>query len=155
MRWTATPTRTASIRRWTGRYTVTESQTALAEIEPLQPGQPERLRIFFPHSVAQRTTQWERGDDPLTQFAFTDYQDENGNFDAYGRPHRQTQIACPRGWRDLADHPGEAYLATHSVTDYAERADDVRLMVDRVARVTTFEIQDTANKKLDEVRPAG
>ena len=50
-------------------YTVTESQTALVEIEPLQPGQPERLRIFYPHGVAQRTTQWERGNDPLTQFA--------------------------------------------------------------------------------------
>ena len=38
----------------------------------------QRLRIFFPHPLAQRTTQWERGDEPMTQFAFTD------DYDAYG-----------------------------------------------------------------------
>ena len=27
----------------------------------------KRLRIFFPHPVAQRTTQWERGGEPMTQ----------------------------------------------------------------------------------------
>src|SRR4029434_5143893 len=36
------------------------------------------LRIFFPHARVQRTTQWERGDDPMTQFVFTD------DYDAYG-----------------------------------------------------------------------
>lgn len=132
-------------------YTVTESRTALEEIDAPRGAEP-RTRIFFPHGVAQRTTQWERGDDPLTQSAFTDYRDENGDFDAYGRPHRQTQIACPRGWSGLADHPGEDYLATFARTDYLTRDDTDHFMVDRVARSTSFEIQTTTGKTLAEVR---
>lgn len=33
----------------------------------------DRQHIFFPHLLAQRTTQWERGNDPMTQFAFTSH----------------------------------------------------------------------------------
>ena len=39
----------------------------------------ERQRIFFPHPLAQRTTQWERGDEPMTRFVFTD------DYDGYGQ----------------------------------------------------------------------
>ena len=67
-----------------------------------RPASTDRQRIFFPHSVAQRTTQWERGDDPMTQFAFTD------DYDDVGQPRRQVAIACPRGWRTLADTPARA-----------------------------------------------
>ena len=50
-------------------YTVTEYAYDLRE-EP-SAGDPGRPRVFFPFQVAQRTTQWERGDDPMTQFTFT------------------------------------------------------------------------------------
>ncbi len=134
-------------------YTVTESQYALAEVDP-PVGQAERQHIFFPHAIAQRTTQWERGDDPMTQFTFTDHRDENGDLDTYGRPLRQTQIACPRGWRTLADTPAIGYLASRTRTDYAERDDGNRYMVDRVKRTTTLEFKqvDTHGKKLGELR---
>src|SRR5262249_13952551 len=74
-------------------YTVTEYAYGLrpgpeeARVDSDEPG------IFFPHRVAQRTTQWERGDDPLTQFTFTDTED----YDAFGQLRRSTSIACPRG----------------------------------------------------------
>ena len=71
------------------------------------------MRIFFPHTLGQRVTQWERGDDPMTQFSFTE------RLRYFGQPRRQTQIACPRGWRGLEDIPGQPYLATRSQTVFA------------------------------------
>src|SRR6185436_11660334 len=47
-------------------YTVTESVSGIREESPPEPEDIDRLRIFFPHTLAVRTTQWERGDDPLT-----------------------------------------------------------------------------------------
>ena len=50
-------------------YTVTEALLRPARgIDPAS-GDGERPRIFFPLPLAQRTTQWERGDDPMTQFS--------------------------------------------------------------------------------------
>lgn len=82
-------------------YTVTEHSYGLEEIDSPARDGVERPHIFFPHPKAQRTTQWERGDDPMTQFSFTSYTDDQGNFDPFGRPLGQTQIACPRPWRSL------------------------------------------------------
>ncbi|HEY7448896.1 MAG TPA: SpvB/TcaC N-terminal domain-containing protein, partial [Vicinamibacterales bacterium] len=42
-------------------YTVTEQAYGLREESPPESGDTQRLRIFFPHPIAQRTTQWERG----------------------------------------------------------------------------------------------
>ncbi len=123
-------------------YTVTESQYGLVEIDSPPPGQVDRNHIFFPHAVAQRTTQWERGDDPLTQITFTNYLNDTDKFDNFGRVHNQTNIACPRGWRKLADAPDKEYLATRTCTDYAER-DDAFYMVDRVKCVTTYGYRQT------------
>jgi RHS repeat-associated protein len=120
-------------------YTVSESQTALIEIDPPPAGQSDRSRIFFPHLVAQRTTQWERGVEPMTQFTFT------GDYDAYGQPHSQTSLAVPRGRNPLetiptADPIPQPYFATHAVTDYTQPTADPLFIVDRVARVTIYEI---------------
>lgn len=128
-------------------YTVTESQYGLREVSPLAQGEGDRLRIFFPHVVAQRTTQWERGDDPMTQFVFTD------NYDEYGQPRQQTQIACPRGWTDVDGSASEDYLTTYLETKYAQRDDDENYIVDRVARTTSYEIeieQETTVRQLEE-----
>lgn len=131
-------------------YTVTESAYGLAEIE-VPPDDVNRLRIFFPHPTAQRTTQWERGDDPMTQFAFTDYRDDNGAFDLFGRPQVQTQIACPRGWQNLDDRPAEAYLATRSRTRYASPNNDAVYIHDRVAHTTSWEIRYTAGQRIQDL----
>src|SRR5262249_39356634 len=71
-------------------YTVTESLFGISEVDPPDGDERGRARIFFPHPLAQRTTQWERGDDPMTQFGFT------GDYDSYGQPRSQINIAVPR-----------------------------------------------------------
>ena len=115
-------------------YTVIERQYDIREENPPGSGDP-RARVFFPHLVAERTTQWERGAEPMTQFTFTD------DHDPYGQPRRQVTLAVPRG-RDpkTAATAGEPYLGAVTTTRYAAR-DDTRLYaVDRVAATTSSEI---------------
>jgi RHS repeat-associated protein len=129
-------------------YTVTESIHGVRP-EPIPgPEIPERQPIFFPHTLGQRTTQWERGDEPMTQFAFTE------NYDEYGQPCQQTQMACPRGWRGLEDKPSDdnSYLATRTQTVYAEPEDTRVYIHDRVAKTTTYELKEIANQTLVEIK---
>lgn len=132
-------------------FTVTEHAYGLEEIQaPIDPAQLARIRIFFPHSVAQRTTQWERGDDPLTQFSFTRYRGDDDRFDTFGRPHQQTAVAMPRRVDkrravtgavvgDIV--PDETHiLATHTLTAYAEPADSEHYLHDRAAQTKIFEL---------------
>jgi RHS repeat-associated protein len=116
-------------------YTVTEQAYGLREESPPEGGEKPHQRIFFPHPLAQRTTQWERGDEPMSQFAFTD------DYDAYGQPRRQVSLAAPRhrNYRVLAP-AGTPYLGTLTVTQYAQRDDAQRYLVNRVAASTSFEI---------------
>lgn len=132
-------------------YTVAEHAYGLVEISPPSIGDENRLHIFFPHVIAQRTIQWERGEDPMTQFIFTDYKNESDKFDTFGRPHRQTAIAMPR--RSSKQHaitgavvgqisPDETHvLATHTWTAYAEPQPDT-YMYDRVSQVKTYELSN-------------
>jgi RHS repeat-associated protein len=95
----------------------------------------EAHRVFFPHVIAARTTQWERGNDPMTRFSFTE------DYDEFGQPQKETQIACPRGWRTLDDAPSEPYLATQSLTLFAAPPDGADAYIrDRVAKATTFDV---------------
>jgi RHS repeat-associated protein len=113
-------------------YTVTELSHGLREIETPS---SNRLRIFFPHLLAQRTTQWERGEDPLTQIEFKD------DYDEYGQPRQSLNIACPRGWRPTENNsrPGSDYLTTFAESSFSQRDDEVYL-VDRQASSTRFQI---------------
>jgi RHS repeat-associated protein len=120
-------------------YTVTEYLHGVREETPPGPGEEDRLRIFFPHTLAQRTTQWERGDDPMTQLSFTE------DYDKYGQPRTENQIACPRGWQKLGDIPVKPYLATRSRTEYAKPDSNQCYIMDRVAKITTFEIKNDGN----------
>ena len=94
------------------------ASTACARIDPPAGDDRPRSASSSRSPSAQRTTQWERGDDPMTQFAFT------GDYDAYGQPRRQIAVAVPRGRdpRALAGPPAEPYLATHDATEYAPAA---------------------------------
>jgi RHS repeat-associated protein len=126
-------------------YIVTESWLSVRE-EPVPfAGEVERSRIFFAMLRGQRTTQWERGSDPQTRFTFND------DHDRYGQPCLQTDIACPRGWRTLADRPGQRYLGTRSRTTFAEPVGAGRYIHDRVASVTTREIVDDGHATIDEL----
>ena len=120
-------------------YTVSEY---LHGVMPLPVGEPMpenpeewQTKVFFPQSLAQRVTQWERGDEPMTSFTFLD------DYDKYGQPRSQIGIAVPRG-RDFRVEAaaGEPYLATQTETTYAQRDDDDCYIVDRAARTTAYEI---------------
>jgi len=124
-------------------YTVTEFQYGVREENRPAAADSHRPRIFFPHLVAQRTTQWERGNEPMTSFSFT------GDYDPYGLPGTQMMLAVPRQ-RDFrrASPAAEAYLGTQTVTTYAQRDDPAHYMVDRVASATSFEIINDGTKAL-------
>lgn len=127
-------------------YTVIEflhSVTGIPINEPWQPNAAAwQQKVFFPHSRAQRTTQWERGDDPMTQLAFTE------DYDDFGQPLTQIAIACPQGWRSLQDavlnegeSPGECtkFLATRSTVQYARPPDGIYIQ-NRPCRSVTYEL---------------
>jgi RHS repeat-associated protein len=125
-------------------YTVTEHTYGLRAETP-------DASVLFPHVVGQRTARWERGDDPMTTFTFT------GAYDAYGQPRSQIAIAVPRGraYTDgvpAGDPAPEPYLATHTVTDYAQRDDDSLYAVDRVSRTTTYEIDNDGRAPLSALK---
>ena len=147
-------------------YTVTESQHGLCGV--LADGSNVQLlcqvaalptdwttdatarRIFFPHALAQRTTQWERGDDPMTQFAFT------SDYDAFGMAQTQVAIACPRRWPGLshAQPEAEPFLGTVGRTVYATPTDADVYIHDRVAKATTYEIRHRGDQTLTDMRAA-
>jgi RHS repeat-associated protein len=115
-------------------FTVTEYAYGLREESPPPSGGGARQRVFFPHLEAERTTQWERGTDPMTTLGFTD------RYDAFGQPGREIRLAVPRGRDFRRPAPSaEPYLGTMTTTTFAVRDDD-RYIVDRVASVTTHEI---------------
>jgi len=124
-------------------YTVTEHAYGLREESAPDAGDTQRRRIFFPHALAQRTTQWERGDEPMTQFAFID------EYDAYGQPHRQVSLAVPRNrdYRAPAS-AGAPYLGTLAETHYAQRDDAQRYMVTRVSGSASYEILNDGSRSV-------
>lgn len=119
-------------------YTVTEQAYGLRE----ERAAADAFRVFFPFAVASRTTQWERGDDPLTQLSFTADRDE------VGQAQRQLSVACPRGWRGWADRMPAPFLATLSQTMFARPQVDGTYIRDRVARVRVHELTQTAGQSI-------
>jgi hypothetical protein len=129
-------------------YTVTET---LHEVTGLPVGaawpqdlDPWQLEVFLPITVADRTTRWERGSDPLWQYTFTE------SYDLYGQSKSKISVACPRGFAPDAA-PGTPYLVTHAVTDYAQRDDSCLYLVERVARLTTYEIVNDGSMSVDDL----
>ncbi|MBC7813394.1 MAG: hypothetical protein H7175_19700, partial [Burkholderiales bacterium] len=135
-------------------YTITEQSYGVREEEPLAPNDPPRKRLFFPYAVAQRTTQWERGDDPLTAFSFSD------DYDAFGQSRVQTAAAMPRREDKRRPITGVVYgqvdlnetriLVTHTRTQYAAPDTDLYIL-DRVAQAYTFEL--SAPPTVNEIDP--
>lgn len=122
---------------------VTESAYGLREDSP-PPAGVLRPRIFFPHIVAERSTEWERGDDPLSQFTFVD------DYDEFGQPRRHTEVSPPRRSSrrrtvtgavvgDVQPNPTEVQ-AILTRTQYAEPDDDAVHIRDRVSAQSTFEL---------------
>lgn len=105
---------------------------------PVFPDGNPRRPVFVSFGTATRTTQWERGDDPMTRFTF------HADHDPFARPLRRTEIACPRGWRTMADS-AEGAVATRTVTAYARPASpspngSAAWIMDRPARITSLAV---------------
>jgi RHS repeat-associated protein len=134
-------------------YTVSEYLHGVMPLpvgEPL-PENPEQWqnKVFFPQSLAQRVTQWERGDEPMTSFTFTH------DYDKYGQPRSQIGIAVPRGRDFRVDaEAGEPYLATQTETTYAQRDCDDCYIIDRAARTTAYEILNDGSPALSDLLDA-
>jgi RHS repeat-associated protein len=100
---------------------------------PAFPDGDPRRPVFATFEVAARTTRWERGDDPMTGFAFS------AAHDAFARPLRRTEVACPRGWRAMADS-AEGAVASRALVAYARPGPGQTRIMDRVARTTSFAV---------------
>jgi RHS repeat-associated protein len=128
-------------------YTVTENCYDVQAINNTLQEADLKL-IYFPVALSKRTTQWERGEEPMTQFGFT------GDYDAYGQPRLQTQIACYRGWKQLSD-AAQPFLATRTRTVFAEPVDPEIYIHDRVCSVRSWEIRNTLGKTVEQLGDAG
>jgi RHS repeat-associated protein len=106
------------------------------EIDNAFDGRNCKQYIFFPCLFGMRTTQWERGSEPKTQFSFS------GNYDEYGQARSQINLAVPRGQDVNRATTSDSYLITHSVIDYVNKDDNRKYIVDRVSQSRTYEIQD-------------
>jgi RHS repeat-associated protein len=117
-------------------YTVTESIHGVRDESPSIETDRDRKPIFFSFALAERTTQWERGEEPMTQFKFM------GDYDVYGQLLSQIGIAVPRDrdFRVEAPVPQSPYLSTYSETKYAQRDDALKFIINRVAQTTTYEV---------------
>ena len=140
-------------------YTVTESVYGVRQETGwpgLASGAGDPLRavgpIFFPFPAGSRTTQWERGDQPMTRFTFPTQPDR------YGLPLRQVDIAVPRLRDPRAtfdpSEVAEPYLAAAQATEYAQRDDPEMYVVDRVSRATTHEVVNDGRPSVTELRDA-
>ncbi|AMC99899.1 SpvB/TcaC N-terminal domain-containing protein [Halomonas chromatireducens] len=138
-------------------YTVNEYAYDLREEACPDDCNSERRRIFFPHRKIERTTRWERGDDPMTRFMFSDA------YDDFGQPQQQTSIAMPRrkvkrrslrgasvGALDGDDVNETRVLASHTRTDYAVPDENLYIR-DRIAHERGFEMN--APPEVDESDP--
>ena len=95
--------------------------------------------VFFPFGTAQRTTQYERGNDPMHSFSFTK------DYDQYGNAIGQLSVGLPRGANPLGGGNG-SYLGTYGISEYIYK--DVangQYMVDRVKRSVSYDATRIAN----------
>jgi RHS repeat-associated protein len=129
-------------------FTVTETLTGVREESP-PADDATRARIFVPFPLGNRSTQWERGADPMTSVSFS------GAYDAYGRATRRLVVAVPRGRDPRLPAAGSTpYLATYGTTEFARRDDDARYLVDREAAVTTYEVVNDGRMSVAALRDA-
>src|SRR5690554_4012601 len=112
-------------------YTVSES---LMSVKTIDNGQLTiDNSIFFPFNVAQRTTQYERGNDPMHSMSFVK------GYDTYGHPTGELSVGLPRGSSPESGGNGN-YLATYGESEFIYK--DIpggQYMVDRVKRSISYD----------------
>lgn len=124
-------------------YTISEQSFGIRDESPAGATRPDRHPVFFPHLVRSRETSWERGADPQTQITISN------EYDRYGQPQSQIEIALPRGWTPRTKT--DEYLVTHGRTTYAHRDDEAQYIVDRVTEQTQYEIVPGQEYAVDEL----
>ncbi len=130
-------------------YTVTESLMSLRLENERLKDKNEKLftfnfsffisdYVFFPFNVAQRTTQYERGNDPMHSMSFVK------GYDAYGHPTGELSMGLPRGSSPLSGGGGQ-YLATYGESEFIYKdIPDGQYMVDRVKRSVSYDATRSA-----------
>ncbi len=97
--------------------------------------------IFFSYGLASRTSQWERGSEPLTQIGFTDA------YDAYGFSAIQLSMAIPRGVDPRKPKAGsEAILCTFSREARVHKDTPYQYLCGRVIEAAGWEVLHTQGK---------
>ncbi len=130
-------------------YTVTESVSAVSGLpgnrasEEMIPSDPStlsatdwRLRVFFPFQAIQRTSQWERGEQPLVSFQLV------GKYDAFGQAQEQLSVAVPRSrsrsHQQTVPSDTSPYLSLLTRIQYAYATSSY--LTGRVAAVRAYEV---------------
>ncbi|MBK9284055.1 MAG: VCBS repeat-containing protein [Sphingobacteriaceae bacterium] len=94
--------------------------------------------VFFPFNVAQRTTQYERGSDPMHNLSFTK------EYDAYGQARGQLSVGMPRGSNPLSGGNGN-YLATFGISDFIYKDNGSgQYIVNRTKRNISYDASQSA-----------
>ncbi|WP_294675738.1 SpvB/TcaC N-terminal domain-containing protein [uncultured Fluviicola sp.] len=119
-------------------YTIIESLMGIrTEFDPTQ--QSGEMFVFFSFSLAGRTSQYERGNDPMHQFTFTK------DYDAYGNPGGQLSAGLPRGATPLGGGNGD-YLGTYGISEFIYKdIPNGQYMVDRVKKSTSYDATKPAS----------
>ncbi|MBM0236709.1 hypothetical protein JNW88_05295 [Micromonospora sp. ATA32] len=97
---------------------------------------------------ANRTTTWERGDDPHTRVTF------HCGFDGYGRVRRSAGVAVARGRDPRSPGPGEPPLCTVATVEYVTRDDATGYRTDLTARAAGYEVFSDGSHTLAELERA-
>jgi RHS repeat-associated protein len=132
-------------------YSVAEHLHAVRWVRPDLPQPPSRpepwqTRVFFPHKLAERTTQYDRGTDPLTTLAYTE------DYDGYGMGRTSISVAVPRRRNYLEPGPaGDPFLASVTRTRFAQRDDAGRYIVDRAADKAEYECVNDGSPSLADL----
>src|SRR5690554_4140786 len=127
-------------------FTVTESIHSFRDLST-QALAADDHGIFFAYSLAHRTTNWDRGDDPATSFEWSE------DYDAYGQPRKTTSIACPRGWTRPDVAGPELFLATHGTTNFIYKdVDGGQYRVDCTSESEAWEVVDNGSTTLIDLK---
>ncbi len=145
-------------------FTVSETQTGLRLID--SPNTNEVINtlattrnsnhIFFSYGIASRSTQWERGAEPMTSFSFTE------DYDHYGQALKQINIAVPRGKNPLTGDAlpsagshyddGIGYYATVNESTYIYVNTPSQYMVNRVSKMQSKEATNNGSLSVFELK---
>lgn len=115
-------------------YTITESLMGIrTEFDPITSSlQSDETYVFFAFNQAFRTSQYERGNDPMHNFSFIK------DYDEYGSPNGKLSVGIPRGLHPLGGGNG-FYLGTYGIGEFIYVDIPEQYMVDRIKRSISYD----------------